>query len=205
VFTLIISSIHLNAVLAHSRLFIPRHSLLIDARYLHKKFSVLKDPGMPTAVLETLVADKRVAIALASPRPATPMPTITPLSPLSMPPTNIQLGSRVWLCDHEQSERRSPQMSDSRGMLSRGASLRNRNHNLPHHLRSRCLQQHLRLCPHSHRKSRGVTNRSQCFHRPRRFWQISGVTCNDADFGAYSHHTVAFAYIGGGRMTGTCN
>src|SRR6266478_6570974 len=84
---------HLNAVLAHCCLFIPRHRLLIDARYLHEKFSVLKAPGTPTAVLETLVADKRVATAPASPRPTTPTPTTTPSSPLSMPPTNILLGS----------------------------------------------------------------------------------------------------------------
>jgi vacuolar protein sorting-associated protein 54 len=77
--------------------FSPNHRLLTDARYLHEKFSVLKAPGTPTAVLETLVADKRVANAPLSPRPTTPTPmpapTSTPTSPLSLPPTNIPLGS----------------------------------------------------------------------------------------------------------------
>ena len=75
--------------------FSPIHRLLTDARYLHEKFSVLKAPGTPTAVLETLVADKRVATAPVSPRPTTPTPTptATPTSPLSLPPTNIPLGS----------------------------------------------------------------------------------------------------------------
>jgi hypothetical protein len=54
---------------------------------------VLKAPGTPTAVLETLVADKRAATAPVSPRPTTPTPTTTPSSPLSLPPTNIPLGS----------------------------------------------------------------------------------------------------------------
>ena len=72
---------------------LPNHRLLIDARYLHEKFSVLKAPGTPTAVLETLVADKRVTTAPTSPRSTTPTPAPTPSSPLSLPPSNIPLGS----------------------------------------------------------------------------------------------------------------
>ncbi|KAH9989086.1 Vps54-like protein-domain-containing protein [Russula compacta] len=66
-----------------------KERLLTDARYLHEKFSVLKAPGTPTAVLETLVADKRAATAPASPRPTTP----TPSSPLPLPPSYVPLGS----------------------------------------------------------------------------------------------------------------
>ncbi|KAH9956609.1 Vps54-like protein-domain-containing protein [Russula dissimulans] len=69
-----------------------KERLLTDARYLHEKFSVLKAPGTPTAVLETLVADKQVAAAApVPPRPATP--TSTPSSPQPLPPTNVPLGS----------------------------------------------------------------------------------------------------------------
>lgn len=68
-----------------------QHRLLTDARYLHEKFSALKTPGIPTAVLETLVADKRVGTIPLSPRPVTP--TNAPSSPLPLPPTNVPLGS----------------------------------------------------------------------------------------------------------------
>jgi len=68
-----------------------KERLLADAHYLHEKFSVLKAPGAPTAVLETLVADKRVANAPASSQPATPTPV--PSSPVPLPPGDIPLGS----------------------------------------------------------------------------------------------------------------
>jgi vacuolar protein sorting-associated protein 54 len=64
------------------------HSLLTDARYLHEKFTVLKTASAPTALLETLVADKHVATAPVSPRPTTP----TPPSPLPLPSSNVPLG-----------------------------------------------------------------------------------------------------------------
>jgi len=106
--------------LAHSYLL--DHRLLTDARYLHEKFSVLKAPGTPTAVLETLVADKRVASAPLSPRPTTLTPTITPSSPLSMPPTNIPLGSPRSAV--QPPTKRPSLFSNERlkGMLSRGTT-----------------------------------------------------------------------------------
>jgi vacuolar protein sorting-associated protein 54 len=56
-----------------------KERLLTDARYLHEKFAVLKTAGAPTALLETLVADKRVTTApISPPRPTAP----TPASPL---------------------------------------------------------------------------------------------------------------------------
>jgi vacuolar protein sorting-associated protein 54 len=67
------------------------HGALADARYLHEKFSVLKAPGAPTAALETLVSDKRVANAPVSSQPATPTPA--PSSPVPLPPGDIPLGS----------------------------------------------------------------------------------------------------------------
>ncbi|KAI9445991.1 Vps54-like protein-domain-containing protein [Lactarius indigo] len=66
-----------------------KERLLTDARYLHEKFTVLKTAGAPTALLETLVADKRVATAPVSSRPTTP----TPASPLPLPSGNVLLGS----------------------------------------------------------------------------------------------------------------
>ena len=75
--------------LTNTPLFIT-YSLLTDARYLHEKFAVLKTAGAPTALLETLVADKRVTTAQpVSPRPTTPTPT----SPLPLPPSNVPLGA----------------------------------------------------------------------------------------------------------------
>ncbi|KAI0253534.1 Vps54-like protein-domain-containing protein [Lactifluus subvellereus] len=68
-----------------------KERLLTDARYLHEKFTVLKTAGAPTALLETLVADKRAANAPTSPRPSTP--THAPSSPLPLPPGNVSLGS----------------------------------------------------------------------------------------------------------------
>jgi vacuolar protein sorting-associated protein 54 len=102
--------------------FFPDHRLLTDARYLHEKFSVLKAPGTPTAVLETLVADKRVATAPVSPRPTTPTPTITPSSPLSLPPTNIPLGSPRSAV--QPPTKRASLFSNERlkGMLGRGTT-----------------------------------------------------------------------------------
>lgn len=97
--------------------------LLTDARYLHEKFSVLKAPGTPTAVLETLVADKRAATAPSvSPRPTTPTPTTTPSSPLSLPPTNIPLGSPR--SPVQPPTKRTSLFSNERlkGMLSRGTT-----------------------------------------------------------------------------------
>ncbi|KAI9509602.1 Vps54-like protein-domain-containing protein, partial [Russula earlei] len=66
-----------------------KERLLTDARYLHEKFSVLKAPGTPTAVLETLVADKQVAPT--SPQPTSPVSLPSPPQPL--PPSNISLAS----------------------------------------------------------------------------------------------------------------
>jgi vacuolar protein sorting-associated protein 54 len=104
--------------------FFPDHRLLTDAHYLHEKFSVLKAPGTPTAVLETLVADKRAASAPLSPRPTTPTPTptTTPSSPLSLPPTNIQLGSPRSAV--QPPTKRPSLFSNERlkGMLSRGTT-----------------------------------------------------------------------------------
>lgn len=105
----------------------PNHRLLIDARYLHEKFSVLKAPGTPTAVLETLVADKRVATAPGSPRPTTPTPTptptTTPSSPLSLPPTNIPLGSPPRAAVQPPTKRTSLFSNERlKGILSRGAT-----------------------------------------------------------------------------------
>src|SRR6267154_5201855 len=102
--------------------FFPNHRLLTDAHYLHEKFSVLKAPGTPTAVLETLVADKRVATVPLSPRPATPTPTMTPSSPLSLPPTNIPLGSPRSAV--QPPTKRASLFSNERlkGMLSRGTT-----------------------------------------------------------------------------------
>ena len=97
------------------------HRLLTDARYLHERFSVLKAPGTPTAVLETLVADKRVATAPVSPRPTTPTPTITSSSPLSLPSTNIPLSPRSAV---QPPTKRPSLFSNERlkGMLSRGTT-----------------------------------------------------------------------------------
>lgn len=102
--------------------FFPNHRLLTDAHYLHEKFSVLKAPGTPTAVLETLVADKRVATAPVSPRPTTPTPMTTPSSPLSLPPTNIPLGSPRSAV--QPPTKRTSLFSNERlkGMLSRGTT-----------------------------------------------------------------------------------
>jgi hypothetical protein len=83
---------------------------------------VLKAPGTPTAVLETLVADKRVATAPVTPRPTTPTPTTTPSSPLSLPPTNIPLGSPRSAV--QPPTKRTSLFSNERlkGMLSRGTT-----------------------------------------------------------------------------------
>jgi hypothetical protein len=68
-------------------------SLLTDARYLHEKFTVLKTAGAPTALLETLVADKRVTTTGSTAPPSSPRPTTpTPPSPLPLPPSNVPLG-----------------------------------------------------------------------------------------------------------------
>lgn len=103
--------------------FFLNHRLLTDARYLHEKFSVLKAPGTPTAVLETLVADKRAAIVTTpiSPRPTTPTPAITPSSPLSLPPTSIPLSPRSAV---QPPTKRASLFSNERlkGMLSRGTT-----------------------------------------------------------------------------------
>lgn len=61
---------------------------LVDARYLHEKFTILKTAGAPTTLLKTLVADKRVTTVPISTRPTTP----TPPSPLPPPPSNVPLG-----------------------------------------------------------------------------------------------------------------
>ena len=120
---LIITTTRPNAVLTYFCHFSPNHRLLIDARYLHEKFSVLKAPGTPTAVLETLVADKRVATAPGSPRPTTPTPTITPSSPLSLPPTNIPLGSPPRAAAQPPTKRTSLFSNERlKGILSRGAT-----------------------------------------------------------------------------------
>ncbi|KAH9989944.1 Vps54-like protein-domain-containing protein [Russula vinacea] len=99
-----------------------KERLLTDARYLHEKFSVLKAPGTPTAVLETLVADKRVANAPISPRPTTPTPMPAPSSPLSLPPSNIPLGSPR--SPVQMPPKRASLFSNERlkGMLSRGTT-----------------------------------------------------------------------------------
>lgn len=105
-------------------IFATNNRLLTDARYLHERFSVLKAPGTPTAVLETLVADKRAATAPSSPRPTTPThtPTATPTSPLSLPPTNIPLGSPRSAV--QPPTKRGSLFSNERlkGMLSRGTT-----------------------------------------------------------------------------------
>jgi hypothetical protein len=82
---------------------------------------VLKAPGTPTAVLETLVADKRVANAVSPPRPATPTPA--PSSPLPLPPTNVPLGSPRSTAPPPT--KRPSLFSNDRfkGMLSRSATL----------------------------------------------------------------------------------
>ncbi|KAH8984052.1 Vps54-like protein-domain-containing protein [Lactarius akahatsu] len=93
-----------------------KERLLTDARYLHEKFSVLKTAGAPTALLETLVADKRVTTAPVSPRPTTP----TPASPLPLPSGNVPLGAgRAPL---PAPTKRGSLFSNERikGMLSRG-------------------------------------------------------------------------------------
>jgi len=98
-----------------------KERLLTDARYLHEKFSALKTPGIPTAVLETLVADKRVGTIPLSPRPVTP--TNAPSSPLPLPPTDVPLGSpRVAA---PTPTKRPSLFSNDRlmGMLSRSATL----------------------------------------------------------------------------------
>ena len=100
---------------------ISQHRLLTDARYLHEKFSALKAPGIPTAVLETLVADKRVGTDPSSPRPVNP--TNAPSSPLPLPPNNVPLGSpRV--AAPTLTKRPSLFSNDRlKGMLSRSATL----------------------------------------------------------------------------------
>ncbi len=82
---------------------------------------MLKAPGTPTAVLETLVADKRVATAVSIPRPATPTPA--PSLPLPLPPTNVPLGSPRSTAPPPT--KRSSLFSNDRfkGMLSRSATL----------------------------------------------------------------------------------
>ena len=47
--------------------------LLADAKYLHQKFSVLKNVGTPSNMLETVVSEKSVA---QKPSPLTPKPII---------------------------------------------------------------------------------------------------------------------------------
>lgn len=48
--------------------------MLADAKYLHQKFSVLKNVGKPSTMLEVVVSEKSVARqpALISPRPSAP-------------------------------------------------------------------------------------------------------------------------------------
>ncbi|KAF8263057.1 Vps54-like protein-domain-containing protein [Lactarius quietus] len=93
-----------------------KERLLTDARYLHEKFSVLKTAGAPTALLETLVADKRVTSAPLSPRPTTP----TPPTPLPLPPNNVPLGAAAR--PGANLTKRPSLFSNERikGMLSRG-------------------------------------------------------------------------------------
>jgi vacuolar protein sorting-associated protein 54 len=76
--------IPLPPLIAYEHLY---HSLLTDVRYLHEKFTVLKTAGTPTALLETLITDKRITTVPVSPRPTTP----TPPSPLPLPPSNVPL------------------------------------------------------------------------------------------------------------------
>ena len=71
----------------------PQHRLVTDARYLYEKFPTLKPPGIPTAVLETLVADKRVGTTPSSLRPVTPTNAPSSPLPLPLPPTDVPLGS----------------------------------------------------------------------------------------------------------------
>jgi vacuolar protein sorting-associated protein 54 len=79
---------------------------------------VLKAPGTPTAVLETLVADKRAATAASSP------PTSAASSPLSLPPTNIPLGSPRSNAPAPPTKRPSLFSNDRlKGMLSRSSTL----------------------------------------------------------------------------------
>ena len=102
--------------------FFLNHRLLTDAHYLHEKFSVLKAPGTPTAVLETLVADKRAATVPVSPRPTTPTPATTLSSPLPLPPTDIPLGSPRSAV--QPPTKRTSLFSNERlkGILSRGTT-----------------------------------------------------------------------------------
>ncbi|KAI0064444.1 Vps54-domain-containing protein [Artomyces pyxidatus] len=55
--------------------------LLADAHHLHTKFSALKSVGAPTAMLETVVSEKRISGASR------------PSSPLPLPPADIPLAS----------------------------------------------------------------------------------------------------------------
>ncbi|KAH9980866.1 Vps54-like protein-domain-containing protein [Lactifluus volemus] len=59
-----------------------KERLLTDAHFLHEKFSVLKTAGAPTALLETLVGDKRVGNGPTSPRFKQ---VLSPLSPTPLP------------------------------------------------------------------------------------------------------------------------
>ncbi|KAH9066196.1 Vps54-like protein-domain-containing protein [Lactarius vividus] len=95
-----------------------KERLLTDTRYLHEKFSVLKTAGAPTALLETLVADKRVPTAPVSPRPTTP----TPASPLPFPSGNVPLGAGR--APVPAPTKRGSLFSNERikGMLSRGTT-----------------------------------------------------------------------------------
>ncbi|KAI9450725.1 Vps54-like protein-domain-containing protein [Lactarius psammicola] len=95
-----------------------KERLLTDARYLHEKFTVLKTAGAPTALLETLVADKRVVTAAISPRPTTP----TPVSPLPLPSGNVPLGTAR--APVPPPTKRASLFSNERikGMLSRGTT-----------------------------------------------------------------------------------
>lgn len=99
---------------------IAQYRLLTDARYLHEKFTVLKTAGAPTALLETLVADKRAANAPITPRPLTP--AHAPPSPLPLPPGNVSLGSPR--ASAPPATKRSSLFSNERikGMLSRGTT-----------------------------------------------------------------------------------
>ncbi|KAI0039918.1 Vps54-domain-containing protein [Auriscalpium vulgare] len=83
--------------------------LLADAQFLNVKFSALKSVGAPTAMLETVVSDKRVA-GTAS-RPSSPLPMPAPDIPLASPrPAPPQ--KRGSLFDNAR----------IKGMLSRGAA-----------------------------------------------------------------------------------
>jgi vacuolar protein sorting-associated protein 54 len=97
------------------------YRLLTDAHYLHEKFSVLKTAGAPTALLETLVGDKRVGNAPISPRPTTPTPV--PSSLLPLPPSNVPLGSSRAAVPPPPAKRPSLFSNERlKGMLSRSTT-----------------------------------------------------------------------------------